>query len=169
MIPIYRAKKLNSDEYVVGYLNELIINDIKVINEEEQADISRTAYFITDNIFYKDVGNSFTYCGELVFDYKIPTSQEVDPTTLSIHFPDMLDNQGNKIFASLSEDGRGGDIHPLGDISKIKIIFKNGCVIGVHHEEYSSVKNLSWGNISRVYDKDMKDIFKTFVIIGIQQ
>ena len=34
----------------------------------------------------------------------------IDQTTLTIHFPDMLDSQGNKIFASLSEDGKGGDI-----------------------------------------------------------
>ena len=34
----------------------------------------------------------------------------IDSTTLSIHFPNMLDSQGNKIFASLSEDGKGGDI-----------------------------------------------------------
>ena len=34
----------------------------------------------------------------------------IDTTTLAIHFPDMLDSQGNKIFASLSEDGKGGDI-----------------------------------------------------------
>ena len=34
----------------------------------------------------------------------------IDITTLSIHFPDMLDSQGNKIFASLQEDGKGGDI-----------------------------------------------------------
>ena len=30
--------------------------------------------------------------------------------TLSINFPNMLDSQGNKIFASLQEDGKGGDI-----------------------------------------------------------
>ena len=30
--------------------------------------------------------------------------------TLSINFPDMLDIGGNKIFASLSEDGKGGYI-----------------------------------------------------------
>ena len=30
--------------------------------------------------------------------------------TLSINFPDMLDSKGNKIFASLQEDGKGGDI-----------------------------------------------------------
>ena len=29
--------------------------------------------------------------------------------TLSINFPDMLDRKGNKIFASLQEDGKGGD------------------------------------------------------------
>ena len=41
----------------------------------------------------------------------------IDPTTLAIHFPDMLDSQGNKIFASLSEDGKGGDICYVRDFS----------------------------------------------------
>ena len=47
--------------------------------------------------------------------------------TLSINFPDMLDSQGNKIFASLQEDGRGGDIFILGDIrlKYIAMIRKN--------------------------------------------
>ena len=30
--------------------------------------------------------------------------------TLSINFPNMLDVKGDKIFASLNEDGKGGDI-----------------------------------------------------------
>ena len=30
--------------------------------------------------------------------------------TLSINFPNMTDVKGNKIFASLNEEGRGGDI-----------------------------------------------------------
>ncbi len=30
--------------------------------------------------------------------------------TLSINFPIMLDVKGNKIFASLQEDGKGGDV-----------------------------------------------------------
>ena len=34
----------------------------------------------------------------------------VDDLTLAIHLPDMIDSEGNKIFASLSEDGKGGDI-----------------------------------------------------------
>lgn len=41
---------------------------------------------------------------------EISTAEIIDITTLSIHFNDMLDNQGNKIFASLQEDGKGGDI-----------------------------------------------------------
>lgn len=38
--------------------------------------------------------------------------------TLSIHFEDMLDSQGNKIFASLQEDGIGGDMVDLPDYLK---------------------------------------------------
>ena len=35
--------------------------------------------------------------------------------TLSINFPNMLDSQGNKIFASLQKDGSGGDICSVND------------------------------------------------------
>lgn len=75
-LPIFRAKKIDSDEYVMGWYSSPIIIE------------GKTYLSITN----KD--------GE----YRI------DPTTLSIHFPDMLDSQGNKIFASLQEDGKGGDI-----------------------------------------------------------
>ena len=74
-LPIYRAKKIDSDEYVMGWYSSPIIIE------------GKTYLSITN----KD--------GE----YRI------DTTTLSIHFPNMLDSQGNKIFASLSEDGKGGD------------------------------------------------------------
>ena len=81
MIPIFRAKKLNSDEYVSGYLKFTKYNN-------------RTEYVI--NYVY-DSSSVFGEC-------------EIDQTTLAIHFPDMIDSQGNKIFASLSENGKGGDI-----------------------------------------------------------
>ena len=81
MIPIFRAKKLNSDEYVSGYLKFTKYNN-------------RTEYVI--NYVY----NSSSVFGEC----------EIDPSTLSIHFPNLLDSKGNKIFASLQEDGKGGDI-----------------------------------------------------------
>ena len=42
-------------------------------------------------------------------------SYPIDETTLAIHFPDMLDSQGNKIFASLQKNGRGGDVCSVND------------------------------------------------------
>ena len=38
------------------------------------------------------------------------SNYKIDRTTRSINTEDMLDSQGNKIFASLQEDGKGGDI-----------------------------------------------------------
>ena len=91
MIPIYRAKRIDSDELIEGSyiagLYAIIPNDLqgKVIN------------------------------GKIDIDLKeITRMRVIDPTTLSIHFPDMLDSQGNKIFASLSNDGKGGDISNCG-------------------------------------------------------
>ena len=79
-IPIYRAKKIGSDEYVEGFYwqsPETLEHFIAV-----KCDLTKTLVHI-----------------------------EIDPTTLSIHFPDMIDNQGNKIFASLSAIGKGGDLY----------------------------------------------------------
>ena len=75
-IPIYRAKRINTNDYVIGYLVPYTFENKKWV-----------------------IQSSFNY-----------NSDYIDPTTLSIHFPDMLDSEGTKIFASLSEDGKGGDI-----------------------------------------------------------
>ena len=80
-LPIFRAKKIDSDEYVMGWYSSPIIIE------------GKTYLSITN----KD--------GE----YRI------DPTTLSIHFPNMLDSQGNEIFASLQKNGRGGDVCSVND------------------------------------------------------
>lgn len=85
-LPIYRAKKIDINDYVEGYY--------KPEDSVSQLFVNRKA------------GN---YIMTLVSDYDYRDC-EIDPTTLAIHFPDMLDSQGNKIFASLSEDGKGGDI-----------------------------------------------------------
>ena len=42
--------------------------------------------------------------------YVSGSNYKIDRTTRSINIEDMLDSQGNKIFASLQEDGKGGDI-----------------------------------------------------------
>ena len=80
-IPIFRAKKIDSDEYVEGF------------------------------VFYKQIEDKAFISGDAKNLYS--KSFEVDLSTLAIHFEDMLDSQGNKIFASLSEDGKGGDICDL--------------------------------------------------------
>lgn len=82
MIPIFRAKKIDSNEYVEGYLN---------IWEQSGK-----------------IYNSIMEIGK----YPSPFNNIhiVEESTLSIHFPDMVDSQGNKIFASLQKDGKGGDL-----------------------------------------------------------
>ena len=77
-IPIFRAKKIDSEEYVVGFHHPMT-------DEENYTHILFNG---------KD-----SWKGVLI-----------DETTLAIHFPGMLDSQGNKIFASLNKDGKGGDI-----------------------------------------------------------
>ena len=92
-IPIYRAKKKDSDEYVEGYYHSYkdnIITEDKVLHRIVQK----------DNPLYR--------------------FYDIDTTTLSIHFPNMLASDSDRyfsngekdlrIFASLQKDGKGGDI-----------------------------------------------------------
>ena len=87
MIPIFRAKRIDSDEYVIGYLFKDTIGYLRITNG------------IKDN----------------KHPLKLPFEWIIDTATLAIHFPDMLDSQGNKIFASLQENGKGGDICSVND------------------------------------------------------
>jgi len=82
-MPIYRAKKIDSDEWVEGSLAPTELDGI----------------YIMENLSFIPV-------------LTLPTTYfiRVDPKTLAIHFPQMLDKNKKRIFASLSEDGVGGDI-----------------------------------------------------------
>ena len=82
-LPIFRAKRLDSDEYVFGVPRQ----------------DSKGMYEMIINVVEDGIAGV------------IQRYIEVD--TISIHFPDMLDSQGNKIFASLQKDGKGGDIVEL--------------------------------------------------------
>jgi len=87
IIPIYRAKRLNSDEYVEG----LYFNDAE-------------GHWIVD-------------------EYTMSIDEEcekIDITTLAIHFDGMVDSNGKKIFASLSEEGKGGTVVKVNHSFKIK-------------------------------------------------
>lgn len=87
-IPIYRAKKIDSDKYVEG--------------------------IAVDNNLLIQCTHFDSYYNE-----HIASVVEIDPTTLAIHFKDMLDSEGTKIFASLSKDGKGGDICDFPDHSPL--------------------------------------------------
>lgn len=86
-IPIYRAKKIDNDEYVI--FNSFYEYENK--------------YYAINKIINQTIDGWFT-------NVMIPLTYKIDLTTLSIHLPDMIDSNGNKIFASLSEDGKGGDM-----------------------------------------------------------
>ena len=125
-LPIYRAKKIDSDEYIEGYLVSNLVSNSNGMPPE-------VYYNIQNGLFYK---------------YRI------DPATLAIHFPSMMDIKGNKIFASLQDDGRGGDI--LFDMEYEFTIIFDGLKFRLEGLECNT-------KISE-YDK-----FTDFEVIGIQQ
>jgi len=92
------------------------------------------------------------------------SSFTIDPSTLAIHFPDMIDSEGAKIFASLSEDGKGGDRFdaepaPEEESCMATIIFKNG--YRTLYEEWDSTLPLP-----RLETRELKDIKVTGVDNG---
>lgn len=114
-IPIYRAKKNNSDKYVEGYyFPQEWIGDYP--NEDAEEREEKIKHFIsgfTTHDIWEDEENHFRFMG----------IDEIDPTTLAIHFPNMLAQNSDRlfpsgekdlrIFASLQENGKGGDITEL--------------------------------------------------------
>ena len=115
-IPQYRAKKIDSDEYLTGDLfAEKYLISISNMNKKIQDAIIHIEYdvltkeCIDDNCKTEHIALKNMLI-KLMLNERFENIHEIDPSTLSIHFPDMLDSQGNKMFASLSDDGKGGDI-----------------------------------------------------------
>ena len=104
-IPIYRAKTIKQD-----------------YNEWEECEQLKKIDGIWYAIGFYDCKRGIkTYLGDWEITHlilirkstaisEISTAEIIDITTLLIYFNDMLDSQGNKIFASLQGDGKGGDI-----------------------------------------------------------
>ena len=134
-IPIYRAKKIDSDEYVESNLIE-----------------DEGVYYIIKNPVITHFYGLQQLTGEYEYLHKI------DISTLAIHFPDMLDSQGNKIFASLQEDGKGGDI--LYYKSKIDLVTKTT----LYFENYRLITHSKGENTFRD-----KESLSKFEIIGIKE
>ena len=137
-IPIFRAKKLDSDGYIIGQYIETEFSNEEYCDIEEQETIIKHC-IIKD---FRTIHDDYEYCN---FDIT-----EIDIATLAIHFPDMLDSQGNKIFASLQEDGKGGDI--MQDDEYFGIAKYKDCQFVVEYED--CIDNIDNGN---------------FEVIGIQQ
>ena len=133
-IPIYRAKKIDSDEYVEGLL----------LKDFNSAKHDRFRFYIQ----YE------------AFDGKELHKTEIDQSTLSIHFPDLIASDSDRllpngekdlrIFASLSEFGKGGDI--LGINGRDEVITYDEGTIGTYMFRFEDIKDM-----------------KKCKIIGIQQ
>ena len=132
-LPIFRAKKLGTEnEYVEGFLYQDLICYIPSDGfkpDEYKKAVDTETWFIVDNL---------------------SNTSMIDISTLSIHFPNMLDSQDNKIFASLQEDGKGGDI--MQDDEYFGIAKYKDCQFVVEYED--CIDNIDNGN---------------FEVIGIQQ
>ena len=140
-LPIYRAKKIDSDEYVEGYYSK----------------INETSYILLNNpLVTCDISNQH------VFNKKI----EINPSTLAISFSDMIDSEGNKIFASLSEDDKGGDICNIHtSISKCEAVFYYDEECQAIRVREKSLESFTW-EYSVILDFDGKSTKK---VTGIQE
>ena len=145
-MPIYRAKKINSNEYVEGYyFPQEWIGEYPNENAEEREE--KLKHFIntgTTHDVYDDEEGFFQFMG----------IDEIDPTTLAISFPNMLDKNKNPIFASLREDGKGGDVVTMDGLKKyiVKICGEEGIFNIV------SFDNGSGGILTIPYAKNFKVI-----------
>ena len=154
-IPIYRAKKLDSDEYIIG---DLFDSKYIIAKSELNRDISEALKHIREDILTKDCISAECknehhllnkMLNKLLVNERLEHIYEIDPTTLSIHFPDMIDSQGNKIFASL--DIKGGSLIEYEE-KIFEAMYLNGLIQGVANMD--SIQN---------------SLFKYSKIIGIQQ
>ena len=86
MIPYFRAKKIDSDEYTCGYL-------IKADDYEAEADEDQIVYFIMHKME--------NYRTNEVWDFVC--NSRIDPATLAIHFPDTSSTQSEKVWYNMEE------------------------------------------------------------------
>ena len=113
--------------------------------KEKDSDEFIHGYFIDMQIVPINKDNSTAY----------HLAKEIDVNTLSINFQNMLDKNGKKIFASLNEDGIGGDILTLKDMKKIAKYSKEDSA-------FILIENNSGGFMNKKYCNNFK-------IIGIKE
>ena len=99
-LPKFRAKRLDNGEYVEGYL-------------------TRSRCYSGLYILPVDFNNDDNISG---YEEEII---EIDPTTLSINFPNMLDMEDTPIFASLNPSGKGADFDNTYSYNETVFIFES--------------------------------------------
>lgn len=144
-IPVCRAKKINSNEYIEGYIfwgKYILLDQLEdvcpVLNHDRRFDFGS---------------------GNIAGDYF-----EIDTTTLSINLPDMIDSQGNKIFASLSEDGKGGDICATQSGINHLLVFKEFAVAGKNTDFFGRFTITNHNGINKNFVENTN-----YKVIGIQE
>lgn len=140
-IPLYRAKKIDSDEYVNGtYVSSFHKHYIAMIN------------CIHENNY-----------NQIVFDEGY--FEEIDTSTLAIHFGGMIDKNGVKIFAGLrvnnAPDRKCGDLVKLGQ-HKGRVVQARGEIFINSGDSYAFYQNHKDGFISKFEWNDLE-------VTGIQE
>lgn len=130
---LFRGKVLNTDEYVVG----------SYVYSEEDCHL----------IYCKREAKHNLYTATSRYRHI-----EIDERTLSINFENMIDKNGKKIFASLSEDGVGGDVFYEQGYNHI-IVMKNGSIRRIY-ERLSNSEDKDFYQFSNYSEVEVIGIYK---------
>ena len=108
-LPIFRAKKLDSDDYIIG---DLFDGKYIIAKSELNRDISEALKHIREDILTKDCISAECknehhllnkMLSKLLVNERLEHIYEIDPTTLAIHFPDSINTNSEKVWYNLEE------------------------------------------------------------------
>jgi len=91
----------------------------------------------------------------------------IDPSTLAIYFPQMIDKNGKKIFASLSEDGIGSDLIVIDDVKYyMEIIGSSVQLCDANEDEVGNSDTLEYDDYHRY---SLEEVPYSIEVIGIHK